>query len=59
MNKKEIYRLRNILDGMKHIKQADTDPTATHDRFINLYKEGIDICNKSINKMKPLIGEVK
>jgi|GEM_PF-2464424 len=54
MTKKEIYRLRKILDEMKYIKQADTDSTATHDRFKRAYEEGVNICNRSINKMKPL-----
>jgi len=53
MTKKEIYRLRDIIQELKYIKEADTDKTATHDRFITLHSEGIAICNKSINKMKP------
>jgi len=54
MTKKEIYRLRRILDEMEYIKQADTDPTVTQDRFRRVYEEGVNICNRSINKMKPL-----
>lgn len=57
MTKVEIYRLRDILHEMRYIKQADTDPTATHDRFVKAYKEGVKICDKNIGRMKPL--EVK
>ncbi len=54
MIKTEIYRLRDILHEMKYIKEADTDKTATHERFLGIYREGIVICNKSINKMRSL-----
>jgi len=55
MTKEEIYKLRDILHEMKYVKEADTDRTATHERFLKAYKEGVVICNKSINRMKPLI----
>ena len=54
MTKRDIYRLREIIEEMRHIKEADTDKTATHDRFIRLFEEGIKICNKNINRMRPL-----
>ncbi len=58
MTKKEIYRLRDILWGMRHNKQANTPPAEIHDKFVKLClcKEGIEICDKSINKMEPLKG---
>jgi len=54
MTKVEIYELRSILHELHYIKIADTDPTATADRFEKKYEEGIKICNRAINKMKPL-----
>ncbi len=54
MTKKEIYRLRDILYEMKHNKEADTNASLTHEKFLNVCKEGIEICTESINKMKPL-----
>ena len=54
MKKKEIYELRSILQELLYIKQADTDEQATHDKFVNLQKRGIQICTRSINIMKPL-----
>ena len=54
MIKADIYKLRDILYAMKYIKQADTDKAATHDRFLNEYEKGMEICNKEINKRKPL-----
>ena len=54
MTKKEVYRLRDILHEMKYVKEADTDETATHDRFIEVYEEGIKICDRTINMLEPL-----
>jgi len=54
MTKVEIYRLRDILHKMMYIKQADTDKTATHDKFKELHSEGMMICNRSIFSMQPL-----
>ena len=54
MKKNDIYKLRDILYEMKYIKQADTDKAATHDRFLNAYEKGIAICDKEINKRRPL-----
>ena len=54
MKKADVYKLRDILHEMKYIKQADTDKTATHDRFCKAYEKGMEICNKEINKRKPL-----
>ena len=53
MTKSEIYRLRDILHEMKYVKQADTDETATHERFLKAYREGIKICDRSINMRNP------
>ena len=50
MTKKEIYRLKAILEELKYIKQADTDKTATQDRFDKAHEEGIGICEKSLYK---------
>ena len=54
MTKKEIYRMRELVEGMIHNKQADTSPSEIHDKFCLLGDEAIAICNKSINKMRPL-----
>ncbi len=54
MTKKEIYRIRTILEDMKHNKFADTSPSETGDKFLRLYEEAHKICNKTIYKMKPL-----
>ena len=54
MTKKEVYRLRTILEEMKYIKEADTDKTATHVRFLKIYDEGHLICENEINKRTPL-----
>lgn len=54
MKKADVYELRDILNRLKYIKEADTDKSATHDKFISEYKKGVNICTKEINKRKPL-----
>ena len=53
MTKKEIYRLRGILEAMKHNRMADTSPEEKMDKSIDLQEEGIRLCNKTLNKLKP------
>ena len=53
MVKEEVYRLRDILHELHHIKIADTEITATADRFERVYKEGVEICERTINKLQP------
>ena len=54
MTKVEIYKLREILQALRHNKEADTSVSETHDKFCRLQEEGVEICNKSINNMRPL-----
>lgn len=54
MTKKETYRLRALFQAIKHNKEADTAKSQTHEMFCDLIKEGIEICNKNIDRMKPL-----
>ena len=54
MTKAEIYEVRTIIEAMFHNRNADTQKSATFDKFIELYERGVEICNKSINKMKPM-----
>jgi len=54
MKKKEVYRLRYLLHAMKHNRIADTSPNETMDKFFRLYEEGIQICDKTINRLKPM-----
>jgi len=54
MTKKEMYRLRQILDEMYHNRNADTQKTATFDQFGQLYEEGKYILNRTLNKMRPM-----
>jgi len=54
LKKVNIYKLRDLLHEMHYIKFADTDKTATAERFQDAYEEAIEICNDRINSMKPL-----
>ena len=54
MVKAEVYRLREILHELHHIKTADTEISATADRFEKVYREGMEICERTINKLHPL-----
>ena len=53
MTKKEIYRLRSIIQELRNLDNNDRDPMQK-DKKVPLYIEGIEICNRDIDKKKPL-----
>lgn len=53
MTKKDIYRLRAIFQELKNIDDNDRDPMQK-DKKAPLFKEGVEICNRDIDKKKPI-----
>lgn len=53
MKKKDIYRLRAIIQELKNLDDDDRDRMAK-DKMRPLFKEGVDLCNEYLFKMKPL-----
>jgi len=53
MKKKDVYRLRSIIQQIRTIDQNDRDPMQK-DKKTPLYEEGIRICNEDIDKKNPL-----
>jgi hypothetical protein len=53
MKKKDIYRLRAIIQEIRAIDNNDRDPMQK-DKKVPLFIEAIALCNESIDRMKPL-----
>lgn len=53
MKKKDIYRLRAIIQELKNLGDNDRDPMQK-DKQRPLFNEAVAICNEYIDKMNPL-----
>lgn len=53
MKKRDIYRLRAIIQELKNIDDNDRDPMQK-DKKRPLFIEAIALCNDSIDSMKPM-----
>lgn len=53
MKKKDIYKIREIIQEIKNLDDNDRDMMSKDKRKV-LYKEAVSLLNEYINKMKPL-----
>ena len=53
MKKKELYRLRAVIQELKNLDDNDRDQMQK-DKKRPLFIEAIALCNESIDRMKPM-----
>lgn len=53
MKKKDVYKIREIIQEIKNLDDNDRDMMSKDKRSL-LYKEAVALLNEYINKMKPL-----
>lgn len=53
MKKKDVYKLREIIQALQNLDDNDRDPMQK-DKKVELFKKAVALCNDYIDKMRPL-----